>query len=93
MADEDSLTPYWITPCDPHGPFGLGVTAWNLEDAISLLREAGFVIDPSTAKVTENVRPDLVEHGDMVAKLAGPVTFRGVWHPCRNIGWGASGQH
>jgi len=93
MADDDSLRSYWIKPSDARMPHGLGVTAWNLEDAISLLREAGFDIDSSTAKITENIQPHEVEHGDMVAKHAGPTTFRGVWYPCRNIGWGASGQH
>ena len=34
----EGLTAFWIKSPLPHGPFGFGVTAWSLEDALSLIR-------------------------------------------------------
>jgi len=39
------LISFWIKTSDPHGPLGFGVTAWSVEDAIDLIRLAGYSID------------------------------------------------
>jgi len=84
------LISFWIKTFDPHGPLGYGVTAWSLEDAIGLIRLAGYSIDLDEVTVSEDVHPHQVDDRH-IAPNSGPSTFRGVWYPCLNIGWGASG--
>jgi hypothetical protein len=86
------LISFWIEGTDPRGPLGFGVTAWSVEDAFALIHAAGFSIDSESAIVRNNVLPHEVDYSH-VARNAGPAAFRGVWYPCLNIGWGASGQH
>jgi hypothetical protein len=82
------LIPYWITPNEgPGAPLGIGVTAYSREDALTLIREIGWEIDLNAATVIENVRFDDLDQGHVVPNM-GPMTFRGVWYPCFNIGWG-----
>jgi hypothetical protein len=85
------LISFWIQGTDPSGPIGFGVTAWSVEDAIALIRDAGFSIDSELAVIRENVMPREVDYNH-VARNAGPAVFRGLWYPCLNIGWGANGQ-
>ena len=85
-----SLISFWIKPADPAGPRGFGVTAWSLEDAVALLKEAGYTIELDTATVRENVQPHEIDENH-VAPNAGPSVLRGVWYPCLNVGSGASG--
>jgi hypothetical protein len=85
------LVSYWIKGANDRGPLGFGVTAWSIGDAFALLEERGFKIDLEKALVRPNVQPHEVGHS-FVAMNSGPAYFRGVWFPCLNIGWGASGQ-
>jgi hypothetical protein len=85
-----SLISFWIKPADPAGPPGFGVTAWSIEDAVALIEEAGYAIDPGTATIRESVHPNDIDENH-AAPNAGPSVFRGVWYPCLNVGWGASG--
>ncbi len=85
MIQDRHLTTYWIEP-----PVGMirqfGVSAYSLEDAVFLLREAGYEIDvnvPGTT-VREGITvADLDQHH--VAPNMGPMVFRGVWFPCLNL--------
>jgi hypothetical protein len=86
------LISYWIKGTDPRGPYGFGVTAWSLEDAVALIRAEGYSIEEETAEARANVFPHDVDWFHTPVN-AGPAVFRGVWYPCLNIGWGASGQH
>ena len=85
------LISFWIEGTDRYGPHGFGVTAWSKDDAIALIRTAGFTIDADLAIINPNVWPHEVDYTH-VARNAGPAVFRGVWYPCLNIGWGANGQ-
>jgi hypothetical protein len=78
---EDSrLISFWIKPADSNGPRGFGVTAWSLEDAVALLKEAGYSIELGAATVRDNVGPHDIDENH-VAPNAGPSVLRGVWYP------------
>jgi len=85
------LKPFGIEGTQEHGSIGVGVTAWSIEDAFALIREQGLVTDENRAVIHGNRGPHEVDNAH-VAPHAGPAFFRGVWYPCLNIGWGASGQ-
>ncbi len=77
------LTAYWIVPPDPRGPLGLGVTARSLDDAMAILRAAGFgrflPEDAGLLEITENIwHASLREY---VRERMGPIVVRGVWYP------------
>lgn len=86
------LISFWIEGTEPFGPIGFGVKAWSLEDAFTLIREYEYTIEAEKALIHRNVRPHEVDWRH-VAHNSGPFVFRGIWYPCLNIGWGASGQH
>ena len=88
---DKKLISFWIKPADKNGPLGFGVTAWSLEDAISLIKEAGYTFDLAKAFVRENVHPHEIDAAH-IAPNSGPSVMRGVWYPCMNIGFGASGS-
>ncbi|HET6648209.1 MAG TPA: hypothetical protein VFH01_12855 [Pyrinomonadaceae bacterium] len=90
---DSRLISYWVVPQEEHCgvPFGIGVTAYSVADAFALIRECNWPMDLSAVKVTENVKFDDLDQQHVVPNM-GPMTFRGVWYPCLNIGWGASGQ-
>ena len=48
-------------------------------------------MDLSAVRVNEKVKFDDLDQTNVVPNM-GPMTFRGVWYPCLNVGWGASGQ-
>jgi len=81
---------FWIEPTGKNGPIGFGVTAWSREDAVALIKEAGYQDDLTAGIVRENVHPH--EINSYVASHSGPSLLRGVWYPCLNIGFGASGE-
>jgi len=84
------LISFWIDGTDPNGPIGFGVTAWSIEDAFTLIKERGFRLDEGCAIVHQGVRPHEVTFAH-VERNSGPASFRGIWYPCVNIGWEASG--
>ena len=86
-----ALLPYWIERTDAPGTLGFGVTAWSEEDALALIRVAGFSIDPDRVIIHRNVVPHDIDPNH-VAPNSGPQNFRGMWFPCMNLGSGASGQ-
>lgn len=86
------LTSYWITGTHRFQKHSIGVTAWSVDDALALIREAKFEINADDAEIKENVFPHDIRYRHVWAN-SGPAFFRGIWYPCLNIGWGASGQH
>ena len=88
---ETLLTAYWVVPEEQRNvPFGIGVTARSREDALGLIGEVGWPLDAARATVREHVRFEDLE--PYVVQHMGPMVVRGVWYPCRNVGFGASGQ-
>ena len=85
------LTRYWIEFDWPGGegivgllePFGFGVTAFDLDDALTLLRTEFFELMekpmPPIRKVIENV--DVSTLDDHVWPNMHPPNWRGVWYP------------
>jgi hypothetical protein len=62
-------------------PLGYGVTAYNLEDALGLLRDrvlGGHA--PRIESVIENVDVSTLDEGHIRPNMEAP-TFRGVWFP------------
>jgi hypothetical protein len=71
----------------------MGVTARSLEDAFALLDQHGYAFHRNgPVVVRENVTVEDLDQGHVVANM-GPIVFRGIWYPCLNIGFGASGTH
>ena len=94
MDIRDHLSHYWITfPNDPSFPIGQGVTAYTPEDAFAILAERGydFHIRAQRVEIREINSFDDIEKVD-VARVSGPLSFRGIWYPCLNSGIDASGQ-
>jgi hypothetical protein len=88
---DPALISYWITPSErTMVPFGIGVTAYSVEDAWSLVVATGWRVDRAKAKIVAGIRFEDLDAGHVVPNM-GPMIFRGVWHPCHNIGFGASG--
>ena len=67
---------------------GLGVTAWSEADAFQLLEEGGYDFHRRALEVVFRV-VQKAEDVDLthVAPNAGPVVVRGIWFPCKNIGY------
>jgi hypothetical protein len=80
------LLPFLFTVNDAGRAEWYGVSGYSLEDAISLLREAGFEIDPtdSSVNVRENVRLTEFEERHIGPNM-GPMQLRGVWYPRMNL--------
>lgn len=81
------LTTYWIVTGLQYGPFGIGVTAWSLDDAIQLIKAEDYPlpINLDELQVREHVTlADLDQHH--VIPNMGPMEMRGIWYPCRNLG-------
>ncbi len=91
MKIEAGLKTYWISfPKDKNLPFGLGVTAFDKEDAFALVEEQGIDWHKTAKEVviqTDITISDL-NQSNIVPNI-GPMQFRGVWYPCQNIGYGA----
>jgi len=85
------LIPYWITPSEDTLPYAIGVTAFSLDDANKLIHDEGWDIEIQNAQVIEGIDPADLDQGKIVPNM-GPIVCRGVWYPCLNIGFGASGD-
>lgn len=81
------LIPYWIT-CRNQRFQHLGVTGYTIADALYLLSAQGLYLDPTTDVVTiqANIQFAAIPFREVRANM-GPMIFRGVWHPCLNIGF------
>ncbi len=94
MDVRDHLSRYWITfPDDPSFPVGQGVTAYSSADAFSLLADRGydFHVRAQRVEVREIQTFDDIDY-EHVARVSGPLRFRGIWYPCFNVGIDASGR-
>lgn len=81
-----SLTRYWFTFEKASMPtplnIGCGVTAYNYDDALNLLRERMFGSDepPKVLDVLENVDVSKLDQKHVIPNM-GSVTVRGIWFP------------
>ena len=84
---------HWITfPKDKRAPLGIGVTAFSEDDAIGLIKEAGYEnYIKCDFVINRNIAIKDLDQNHVVPNM-GPITFRGVWYPCWNVGFEASGQ-
>jgi hypothetical protein len=80
--DRKLLTRYWINVDDL---MGIGVTAYSIEDALSILANEGIEYDRIKG-IVENIDVRELDQGHVMPNM-GPPSFRGVWYPCLNIGW------
>ena len=80
------LTRFWIVPVDRNGPMGIGVTGYDIEDALEIVRNRGYAIADraSIREVIENVQFEaLPTH---VQRHMGPMVVRGIWYPLAKVG-------
>ena len=82
------LASYWIVTGFKHGPFGFGVTAWSVEDAIQLIKSHGFEVSDNLdeMQIRENVTFAYLDQNHVVPNM-GPMVMRGVWYPRLNLGF------
>jgi hypothetical protein len=61
---------------------GCGVTAYSLDDAVSLIRERVFAPEPlpQIEQATEDVDVSTLDQGHVIPNM-GLVTTRGIWFP------------
>jgi hypothetical protein len=79
------LFTYWITRAGVGHP--IGVSADSFEDALSIVRRAGYEL-PDSYTVIDNVRPADLDPKHVLPN-SGPLVVRGVWYPLTRIGEGA----
>jgi hypothetical protein len=60
--------------------FGLGVTAYSLDDAKALLRGANVLWDYQVLDIVEDVDIRDLDQNHVIPNM-GPPNFRGVWYP------------
>lgn len=85
---------YWfiITPPDRYGPGNIGVTAYSILEAKSIIKEAlsknqwiSFSIESiDQAEIIENIDIRLLDQGHILPNI-GVVDFKGIWFPNLNI--------
>ena len=85
----DLLTAFWIVPPGRHGPLGFGVTAHSREDALSVIRRAGYgeylPESVGSLKIIEGVTVANLED-PYVRDHMGPIIVRGMWYPFVRVG-------
>ena len=83
----DPLTSFWILPRGAALGAGFGVTAFSEDDALNLIREAGYELpaDRTSLLVTSGIRPEQVD-AKHIAPNSGPSVVRGVWYPFTKVG-------
>ena len=66
--------------------FGIGVTAYSLDDAKSLAEEAAHYFGESyeLLEIIENVDVQTLDQGHIIPNMGAP-NFRGVWYPNLNV--------
>jgi len=66
--------------------YGVGITAYDYQDALSLLRKWVLRTDemPKMKRVTENVDVSILGEQNFSTYLGCPA-WRGVWHPAFNL--------
>jgi hypothetical protein len=93
MLKNQTLIPYWFTfPDQPNGPMGMGVTAFSIEDAHLLMEKSCYRFHKNgETKIKVISSTQELDQSNVLPNM-GPITFRGIWYPCLNLGIGASGQ-
>ncbi len=85
----EPLTAFWIVPPSRHGPLGFGVTAFDIGDALGIIRSLGYAdylpVDLDLLKITEGVRYAELEQNHVRTKM-GPIVVRGMWYPFVRVG-------
>lgn len=86
---EQLLTAFWIVPPGRHGPLGFGVTAYDLDDALSIIKTLGYAdylpLDAGSLRVTQGVRYADLEPNHVRANM-GPIVVRGMWYHFVRVG-------
>lgn len=75
------LIRYWFK-LEDH--LGVGVTAYSLDDALSLLSRANFVFHLSETNVIENVDLSQLDQNHVLPNIGAP-NVRGIWYPNLNL--------
>ena len=88
---EQSLIRYWLKTPNPRDPLGYGVTAFSLDDAVSIIRWNGYSFRESLAgvDVREDIRLDelsKLDHSKYITTRLGPMAARGLWYPFVRLG-------
>jgi hypothetical protein len=82
---------YWVQfklPLPSQYPMGLargcGVTAYDKDDAMELIRKSLFTGDdiPEVSRITENVDISTLDANHVLPNMASPLV-RGIWFPAR----------
>jgi len=92
---DDVLIRFWITvqretdvPSSTYSPLGYGVTAFDRDDAIAVLRDRVFGGRiPQVESVAEDVDVSTLDEGHVRPNMETPA-FRGVWFPMGYAGAG-----
>ena len=81
FGNKDLLHRYWFEFDEPFGGW-YGVTAYNYEDAISLLNKWEFKgkTMPPLKKMIEDVNVESLDAGHVLPNM-GVVAVRGIWYP------------
>lgn len=88
---ERLLIRYWLKTQNPHDPLGYGVTAFSLDDAVSIIRWNGFSFPESMdgVEVRESITFDelsKLDHSAYITTHLGPMASRGLWYPFARLG-------
>ena len=85
----EMLTYFWIVPPDRRGPLGFGVTAYDLRDALGIIRGLGYAdylpTDIDSLEIVEGIRYDELRSNHVRTNM-GPIVVRGLWYPFVRIG-------
>lgn len=83
------LTAFWIVPPGRNGPLGFGVTAYDLDDALGIIRLFGYAdylpSDHGSLKVIQGVKCTDLEENHVRTNM-GPIVVRGLWYPFVRVG-------
>jgi hypothetical protein len=80
------LVPFLFTVMAGERATWYGVSGYSLEDALSVLRAAGFEIDVGDPAVSVREHPRLTDfEARHIGPNMGPMQFRGVWFPRMNV--------
>ena len=86
LSARQLLVPFLFTVDNGGRAEWYGVSGYSLEDALQLLRSAGFAIDPSSPSVTVREHARLTDfEARHIGPNMGPMQFRGVWYPRMNV--------
>jgi hypothetical protein len=87
IAMADPLTSFWILPQGAALGAGFGVTAFSEDDAVRLIREAGYELPPDrdSLQITSGILPHEIDEKH-IALGSGPSVVRGLWYPFVRVG-------